>query len=134
MDIPVRLRQVSAKRRRTRNARPRVNFSPPAGTGLGQERLPPLPEGEDLAFSLGVLLCEICCYEEALGFLRISLDSFGDNAATLFNLGLCLFHLGDRDGALAHSEAALAAEPGFAPAAELRARILAPATPEPTGD
>lgn len=94
----------------------------------------PLPEREDLAFSLGVLLCEIRCYEEALGFLRISLASFGDNAATLFNLGLCLFHLGDRDGALACSEAALAAESGFAPAAELRARILTPAAPEPAGD
>lgn len=83
----------------------------------------PLPEATDLAFPLGVVLCEIGAYDEALAFLRGSLEQHGANAATLHNLALCLFHLGDHEAARTHVEQALEAAPGFAPAAELRARL-----------
>jgi tetratricopeptide (TPR) repeat protein len=83
----------------------------------------PLPEAADLAFPLGVVLCEIGAYDEALAFLRGSLEQHGANAATLHNLALCLFHLGDHEAARTYVERALEAAPDFAPAAELRARL-----------
>lgn len=85
----------------------------------------PLPEARDLAFHLGVLLCEIQGYEDALAFFQESIASHGPNPATSFNVGLCLFHLGQIDEALAHVEESLAGAPDFEPALSLRGEIAA---------
>jgi tetratricopeptide (TPR) repeat protein len=80
----------------------------------------PIRESRDLAFHLGVLLCEIQCYEDALPFFRQSAALYGPNPATVFNVGLCLFHLGDLEAALAHAEQAIAGAPDYEPARTLR--------------
>jgi tetratricopeptide (TPR) repeat protein len=87
----------------------------------------PLPEVRDLAFELGVLLCEIQCYEDALGFFRQSAGLHGSNPATVFNMGLCLFHLGDLEAARVYTQQAIDAAPDYAPAAALREEIAAAA-------
>jgi hypothetical protein len=84
------------------------------------ERYFPLREARDLAFHLGVLLCEIDCHQDALPFFHESLAVYGPNAATLFNIGLCLYELGDLEAALAQVDRALAEAPEFEPAVELR--------------
>jgi tetratricopeptide repeat protein/putative S-adenosyl-L-methionine-dependent methyltransferase len=79
----------------------------------------------DLAFELGVLFCQLGCHVEALPYFERSLALHGANPATSHNLGLCCFHLGRLDEALAHVEEALAAAPDLAEAAVLRAEIEA---------
>ncbi len=80
----------------------------------------PIRESLDLPFHLGVLLTEIQCYEDALSFFRQSVALYGSNPATVFNVGLCLFHLGDTEAALAHAEQAIEGAPDFEPAQTLR--------------
>ncbi|HEX7181516.1 MAG TPA: tetratricopeptide repeat protein [Thermoanaerobaculia bacterium] len=80
----------------------------------------PLRESQDLPFHLGVLLCEIQCYEDALPFFHQSIALYGPNPATVFNQGLCLFHLGNPEAALAHAERSLEGAPDFEPAQALR--------------
>lgn len=79
----------------------------------------PIREAWDLAFHLGVLLCEVQCFEDALELFRRSLALYGPNPATVFNMGLCHFHLGDLETARGCAEQAVEAAPGFAPAAAL---------------
>ena len=93
----------------------------------------PLHEAKDLAFHLGVLLCEIECYGDALAFFHESAAVYGPNPATVFNIGLCLFHLGQLDEARQQVDQALAEAPDFEPAVELRkeiARAIAAARPK----
>ena len=89
------------------------------------QRYFPLREARDLAFHLGVLLCEIDCHEDALPFFHESLAAYGPNPATLFNVGLCLYELGDLEAALAQVDRALAEAPDFEPAVELRRDLAA---------
>ncbi|MEO6192892.1 MAG: tetratricopeptide repeat protein, partial [Thermoanaerobaculia bacterium] len=92
----------------------------------------PIREAQDLAFHLGVLLCEIECYGDALPFFHESMAVYGPNPATVFNIGLCLFHLGDLEEARKQVDQALEGAPDFEPALELRkelAAALAPARP-----
>jgi tetratricopeptide (TPR) repeat protein len=84
-----------------------------------------LPEARDLAFHLGVLLCEIDCHTDALPFFHESVAVYGPNAATVFNIGLCLYHLGHLEAAREQVDRALADAPDFAPAVELRQEIAA---------
>ncbi len=85
----------------------------------------PLHEAQDLAFHLGVLLCEIDCHGDALPFFHESVAVYGPNPATVFNIGLCLFHLGHLEEAREQVAQALAEAPDFAPALELRKEIAA---------
>lgn len=80
----------------------------------------PIRESQDLPFHLGVLLTEIQCYEDALTLFRQSAALYGPNPATVFNVGLCLFHLGDLESALAHAEQAIEGAPDYEPARALR--------------
>jgi tetratricopeptide (TPR) repeat protein len=89
------------------------------------QRYFPLREARDLAFHLGVLLCEIDCHEDALPFFHESLAAYGPNPATLFNIGLCLYELGDLEAALAQVDRALADAPEFEPAVELKRDLAA---------
>jgi len=83
----------------------------------------PIHELQDLAFHLGVLLCEIECYGDALPFFHESSAVYGPNPATVFNIGLCLFHLGDLEEARKQVDQALAEAPDFEPAVELQKEI-----------
>ncbi|HET9210084.1 MAG TPA: hypothetical protein VFR03_06790 [Thermoanaerobaculia bacterium] len=85
----------------------------------------PLQEARDLAFHLGVLLCEIDCYGDALPFFHESMAVYGPNPATIFNVGLCLYHLGHLEEARQHVDQALEGAPDFEPALELRQEIAA---------
>jgi tetratricopeptide (TPR) repeat protein len=85
----------------------------------------PIREPVDLAFHLGVLLCEIERYEAALPFFHESAALYSPNPATVFNLGLCLFHQGDLEAARACVEKAIEEAPDYAPAAALREEIAA---------
>jgi tetratricopeptide (TPR) repeat protein len=85
----------------------------------------PLQEARDLAFHLGVLLCEIDCHGEALPFFHESAAVYGPNPATVFNIGLCLFHLGHLEEAREQIDQALEEAPDFEPALELREDIVA---------
>jgi hypothetical protein len=87
------------------------------------ERYFPLREARDLAFHLGVLLCEIDCHQDALPFFHESLAAYGPNPATAFNVGLCLYHLGDLEEARKQMDLALEDAPDFEPARELREEI-----------
>ena len=90
----------------------------------------PLPETRDLAFHLGVLLCEIDCHGDALPFFHESVAVYGPNPATVFNIGLCLFHLGHLDEAREQVDQALEGAPDFEPAQELRKEIAAALKPK----
>jgi hypothetical protein len=83
----------------------------------------PIREERDLAFHLGVLLCEIQCYEAALIFFQESTAAYGPNPATAFNIALCRFHLGDLEAARTFVDQALEGAPDYAPAAALREEI-----------
>jgi hypothetical protein len=85
----------------------------------------PLREARDLAFHLGVLLCEIDCHGDALPFFHESAAVYGPNPATLFNIGLCLYHLGHLEEAREQIDQALDEGPDFEPALELRKEIVA---------
>ncbi len=83
----------------------------------------PLQEARDLAFHLGVLLCEIECHGDALPFFHESASVYGANPATVFNIGLCLYHLGDLEAAREALDEALREAPDFEPAVELRREV-----------
>lgn len=85
----------------------------------------PIPQAIDLAFHLGVLLCEIDRHEEALPFFHESIAAHGPNPATLYNVGLCLFHLGHLEEARLQVDQALEDAPDFEPALALREEITA---------
>lgn len=89
------------------------------------DRYFPLPQAADLAFHLGVLLCEIDRYEEALPLFQESIAACGPNPATVFNVGLCLFHLGHLEQARIQIDQALEEAPDFEPALALREEIAA---------
>jgi hypothetical protein len=86
-------------------------------------------EKHDLAFHLGVLLCEIECYGDALPFFHESMAVYGPNPATVFNIGLCLYHLGDLEEARKQVDQALEGAPDFEPAIGLRKEIAAALAP-----
>ena len=83
----------------------------------------PMPQAIDLAFHLGVLLCEIDRHEDALPLFHKSITAYGPNPATVFNVGLCLFHLGHLEEARRQVDQALADAPDFEPALALREEI-----------
>ena len=89
----------------------------------------PLQEARDLPFHLGVLLCEIDCHGDALPFFHESVAVYGPNPATVFNIGLCLYHLEHLEEAREQVDQALEEAPDFEPALELRKDIAAALKP-----
>jgi tetratricopeptide (TPR) repeat protein len=85
----------------------------------------PLQEARDLPFHLGVLLCEIDCHGDALPFFHESVAVYGPNPATVFNIGLCLYHLEHLEEAREQVDQALEEAPDFEPAIELWKEIVA---------
>jgi tetratricopeptide (TPR) repeat protein len=75
-----------------------------------------LGDSHDLAFSLGLLLYEVRAYAEARTLFEESLRLYGDDAATLWNRGLCEVALGRPDAATTSSHRARRLAPDLFPA------------------
>jgi tetratricopeptide (TPR) repeat protein len=58
------------------------------------ERHYPVPGEGDLPFALGLILYELGDYQEALDCFEASLERFGPDAATEYNIELCRDQLG----------------------------------------
>jgi tetratricopeptide (TPR) repeat protein len=71
----------------------------------------PIGEAQDLAFDMGTLLYQLDEYEDALTYFRHSIGGYGPRAATLTNMALCQYMLGDMEAARASVESALAQAP-----------------------
>lgn len=84
----------------------------------------PLGDAYDLAFELGKLLFELALYREAGLYFQRSLDLFGPDAATLYNLGLCHSQLQELTPALEWLERALHHNPSHEAARTLRLEVL----------
>jgi tetratricopeptide (TPR) repeat protein len=85
----------------------------------------PIREARDLAFHVGALLCQLADYASALPCFESSLALYGPNPATLYNLGLCYFSLGQLDEAETCVDETLTAEPDLVEAQALRSEIAA---------
>lgn len=87
------------------------------------DRYYPIGEWYDVAFCIGLLFYTWNYYHEALQFFQISLQRYGAEAATAHNIGLCYYALGQVEEALAWITQALAIDPLFQPAKELRLKL-----------
>lgn len=76
----------------------------------------PLGEDRDLAFALGSLLYEIEHYPEAIIYLEHSRTLYGDEASTLYNLGMCYYNLRQLPQALHWVNMTLQLDPVYEPA------------------
>jgi tetratricopeptide (TPR) repeat protein len=83
----------------------------------------PIGEEEDLSFHLGVLLLEFGFYSDSLEFLRHSEAQYGVESGTAYNMGVCYFHLREKQKALDEMDRALALYPDFDAAKALRILI-----------
>ncbi len=79
-----------------------------------------LGEEADLAFDLGVLLAELGQPRRAIAFFYRSLELYGDDAHTFFNLAVCHRALGESTAAAGWVGRALAADPEHAGARAMR--------------
>lgn len=80
----------------------------------------PIGEENDLAFQLGTLLLEIDSYSDALALLQYSVDLYGMEPGTAYNMGVCHYSLGQMESALEYIEQALKLDPEFDAAQALR--------------
>ena len=85
----------------------------------------PIREPIDFPFQLGALLCQFDLFADALPYFERSVALYGRNPATVYNLGLCHFHLGELATALACAEEALAAAPDLVAAEDLKLEVEA---------
>lgn len=60
-----------------------------------------MEEKQSLPFFIAVILCAIQRYQEALPYFDYSLQLYGRQPQTLYNLGMCYYHLNDYPQALA---------------------------------
>ncbi len=85
----------------------------------------PIGEKRGLAFALGLLLCDMRHYAEALDYFRHSLRLYGPHPKTLYNMGQCHYGLHRPRPALECIDQALALDPAFGPAWALRITLQA---------
>ncbi|HEV7893149.1 MAG TPA: tetratricopeptide repeat protein [Pyrinomonadaceae bacterium] len=83
----------------------------------------PIGEQEDLAFHVGTLLLEMEFYGEALEFLQHSLDLYGAEPGTLYNMAVCCHGLRQTAKAVEHVERALELDAEFDAAKALRIEL-----------
>jgi tetratricopeptide (TPR) repeat protein len=83
----------------------------------------PIGEEEDLAFHVGTLLLEMEFYGEALEFLQHSLDLYGAEPGTLYNMAVCCHGLRQTAKAVEHVERALELDAEFDAARALRIKL-----------
>jgi hypothetical protein len=84
-----------------------------------------LGEDDDLPFELGRLLYRMDYYSEGLRYFERSLDLYGPNPHTLFNMSLCHFYLQQREAALDCVARTLALQPNHQGARGLRIELRA---------
>lgn len=84
----------------------------------------PIGEQQDLAFYLGLLLGQMQYYGPALQYFQESLKMYGTDSMTLYNMGMCYYHLGERTAALDCTNQSLELFPEFEPAQELQREIM----------
>ena len=83
----------------------------------------PIGEESDLAFELGTLLLEMEFHEEALEFLRRSVDLHGIAPGTAYNIAVCHYSLDQMDQALDYVNQALGLDHKFTEAKTLRREL-----------
>ena len=83
----------------------------------------PIGEEEDLAFHIGTLLLEMEFYKEALEFLRHSIDLYGAEPGTAYNMAVCYHGLSQTAKALECVTQALELDAEFDAAKSLRIRL-----------
>ena len=83
----------------------------------------PIGEENDLAFELGTLLLEIEFPVEALELLEHSVDLYGTERGTAYNIAVCHYSLGQVDQALEYVNQALSLDPDFVEAQTLRTEL-----------
>jgi tetratricopeptide (TPR) repeat protein len=83
----------------------------------------PIGEENDLAFELGTFLLEIEFYEEAIGFLKRSVELYGVAPGAAYNIAVCYYGLNELDQALDYVNQALNLDRKFVEAKKLRADL-----------
>jgi tetratricopeptide (TPR) repeat protein len=83
----------------------------------------PIGEEEDLAFHIGTLLLEMELYREALEFLQHSVDLYGAEPGTAYNMAVCYNGLSQTPEALECVTQALELDAEFDAAKALRIRL-----------
>jgi tetratricopeptide (TPR) repeat protein len=85
----------------------------------------PLGEAPDLASEIACLLYEMDDYGGALAFFRHSIEIYGQDTTTLFNIAVCYRMLGQHERTEHLLRKVLKRDPGHGPARELLAEIAA---------
>ena len=88
----------------------------------------PIGEELDLAFFMGMLLYGMAYYPEALEYFEHSLQLYGPDTSTVYNMGMCQYNLRNLEAALAYVSQALELDPDFEPAGEMSIKIQAEIT------
>ncbi|HVF44473.1 MAG TPA: tetratricopeptide repeat protein [Pyrinomonadaceae bacterium] len=83
----------------------------------------PIGEEDDLAFQLGTLLLEMEFYSEALELLRHSVDLYGAEPGTAYNMAVCFYGLRQTEKALECVGQAIELDPEFDAAKALRIQL-----------
>jgi tetratricopeptide (TPR) repeat protein len=83
----------------------------------------PIGEEEDLAFQIGTLLLEMEFRSEALEFLQQSVNLYGAEPGTVYNMAVCCHGLGRAEKALEYVNQALELDPEFDAARALRIKL-----------
>jgi tetratricopeptide (TPR) repeat protein len=78
---------------------------------------------QDLAFALGVMLYRMEYHSEALGFFQRSLELYGPDQSTFYNLTMCYSALRRIEEALSCLDQALEVYPSFELAKTLRIKL-----------
>ncbi len=84
-----------------------------------------LASGRDVPFNLGRICHHLNRYQDSLRFYRLSLELFGQDCSTHFNMGLVHDSMGDLSSALQCFRMALDLDPNYAPARDWSLKIQA---------
>jgi tetratricopeptide (TPR) repeat protein len=81
-----------------------------------------IAEEVDLPFEMALLVHALGAHREAIRLFEDSIQLYGDGAKARWNIGLCLYSIGEIDAALASFREAARVEPGFAPERALQVK------------
>jgi tetratricopeptide (TPR) repeat protein len=80
-------------------------------------------EERDVAFSMAMLLYGMQYYPEAIDYFHRSLDLYGPEASTFYNMAMCRYSLRQLDTALENINQTLLLDPSFEAAKAMRIRL-----------
>jgi tetratricopeptide (TPR) repeat protein len=83
----------------------------------------PIGEQQDLPFYLGIMLYNMEYFPEALEYLEHSLQIYGDDPNTLYNMGLCYYRLRQLDRAMECMAQTLEQNPEYEAAKAMRIKL-----------